>query len=338
MIIGKKIIVLVLFVSVVALSFLLFLPACFPVDYENLCLQELENYRNAIAKETFDKTSKTFYRYITNFDGFDYYCKYTREETDDDDFVYWIKDTYIQKYKDDELIAEFNTQHLPNNVDNNFCIVLKGSVYNNELYFTIRSSESSCIEKCIYKIDLELNSCICYKSESSFGAISPTTLQFYNNNLLYITDKANVVLYDGKSEHLLKQLPLIADKFDSNDFIENDMFDYFGTKSIPLDRSNYQVCYDGKNIFATAGQSIFIFKDGKLKKLPFLKIFKNYFDFVADVSSICDIEVFNTDVDRPSLKISIDWYSKHVIGGKKRSIYLYDVKTGKSQCFEEYGY
>lgn len=303
-------------------------------DVKKECMQDLEEYYIEKEMISSDESIMHYYRFIDEWNGFKYYCKYIREYNDLSDSIFYVRDCMIQKYKGSNLVAEFNLQNIPDNVGKDKCIVLKGLIHDNELFFTVRTNEGTALENNIYRIDLNLNYCISYANNSSYGAISPTTLQFYNNQLLYITDKANVITYDGETETLLCQLPLISEKMKKNDFVEANMFDFEGTEPLPLYRCNYQVCYNGKDIVFAAGRKLFVYKNSKIKEIYFNKNFPNVFNYNIDASPICKVELICSGENKDLIKISIDWYSNKIYGKSLRYIYAYDTQTAISKCFK----
>lgn len=210
---------------------------------------------NCAERMSFDAYTDNVYMtdyccYLDSDDKYDYYCsleysynsgKYTDKDT-----------THLLKIKDNKIINKYDLSDL--NTDS-ILHVERGICNNNYLYFVARSNNA------VYRIDCDFNSCELYIEGSQFGNISYSSLSFYDNYLLYITDSGNIVKYSDGKEELFLTVPSIrtvfgGDKIDLNEFVS----EYNTTTN-----TNYLISTNGKKTYCAAKNKLFLYNHSNQK-------------------------------------------------------------------------
>ncbi len=253
-----KIAIIILLCAVTAFGCWFYLPAFIPEKYTEDFAAARAGSTEIYLNEDYENICDTT-EYLTGDGEYDYYScvSETEKEYEFDerysDRYYDFSASYILKYKGDELIKKTELPQVPGKNEKAYKAVT-ASVKNGYLYYIIQYDDGDTTGS-VYRTDLNFKKTEVYVKESRFGKISPTTLNFDGDDLIYITDKLTIIRFDGREEREAAALPPITE--------QKYYFDeYYDEKKL-----NYTVCVHGETVYCAFEDNLYKLQDGRLKKV-----------------------------------------------------------------------
>ncbi len=268
------------------------------------------------------ETESASYHYLDSDGEYSFYSVLQLEKDSDGDSYFDIrkKRTLICKIKDNTVVEKFDTASLSVG-ENDDVYIPHGAYHNGFLFFTVQN------KKGIYRIDSSLKHCELYIQKSKYGEISKSTVSFYNNALVFITNDNQVVLYDGKDEKLLCKADALEKNFSSDEKFEPRGYDLDYNAFV---QSNYIVCTNGSETYFAAKNKIFL----KSKSADFKEI--KTIHIKHDLGTSCILGIDFCQSDKKYLKILCRCVTDETANFSfENRVYILDPETGKMKCFQQ---
>lgn len=220
-----------------------------PMLLNRTLTNEAKDFVNKIFFEVdTDKHLSEEFFYLDSDNSFDYYCVVEYQHDGSTQNA-----SYLAKVKDNQIASKYDLS----GIDLGPCpYIERGICKDGYLYFIVRSVNA------IYRIDGNLSSCEKYIKTNEYGDISYSSLSLHNNDLLYITDKGNIINYCDGNEVLIRTVPSIKSVFGGEPIDFNEfslMYNYSST-------TNYIICSNDDKVFYAASNKLYVLNSEKDKE------------------------------------------------------------------------